>query len=66
MGVYIKGFEMPSSCYFCPMCDINQYAEAYCEVLGESAVIRCTYGDRPDFCPLVEINDDTKDEFYPI
>ena len=57
MSVYIKGFKMPTCCYFCPMLEINQYSEVYCEVLGESTVIKSTYGEKPDFCPLVEVDD---------
>lgn len=57
MSVCIKGFKMPTCCYFCPMLEINQYSEAYCEAVGESTIIKCTYGEKPDFCPLVEVGD---------
>jgi hypothetical protein len=39
------------------MLEINQYSEAYCEAVGESTIIKCTYGEKPDFCPLVEVED---------
>ena len=47
MGVYIKGMEMPTSCYDCPV-----------ECEGDICGITkggCTWDVRPPHCPLVPV-----------
>ena len=63
MSVYIKGFEMPKACAWCPMCTDYSTMVFFCSALDEAPDIDDIFKDRPDFCPLVEINDNTKDEF---
>lgn len=53
MGVYIKGMEMPTSCYVCPFCD---YVSARCDaVKGNPYTPESRYEKRADFCPLVPV-----------
>lgn len=53
MGVFIKGMEMPESCYRCPMANDDFYlcgaTEKYLENDSEER--------RPDWCPLVEVTE---------
>lgn len=57
MGVYIKGFEMPKACGWCPMCADIHNIEYYCNALDNALDIDDIFKDRPDFCPLVEVED---------
>ena len=53
MGVYIKGMEIPKSCYVCPFCD---YVSARCDaVQGNPYTQESRYEKRDDFCPLVPV-----------
>lgn len=58
MSVYIKGMEMPTRCFACPLCDTDccgiskgSYVE-YRDVDVDVAM-----NGRPDWCPLVEVPD---------
>ena len=58
--IIIKGMEMPTRCFSCPMCDVEN-AEVNC------AVSHCSYieyrevdpkvaiQERPSWCPLIEL-----------
>lgn len=53
MGIYIKGMEIPKSCYVCPFCD---YVSARCDaVKGNPYTQESRYEKRDDFCPLVRV-----------
>lgn len=56
MSIYIKGFEMPKACGWCPMC-ADTRREYYCNALDNAHDIDDIFKDRPDFCPLVEVED---------
>ena len=62
MGIYIKNLEMPDCCAYCPMCndyDSDELApnHYWCSALDEAPDIYDIFGNRPDFCPLEEIDD---------
>lgn len=55
MSVLIKGFQMPTSCYYCGLTDtsfINCQAFSPCRLLEDDCEER-----RPDWCPLEDIPD---------
>ena len=53
MGVYIKGMEVPESCYVCPFCD---YVSARCDAVKRNPYTpESRYEKRADFCPLVPV-----------
>ncbi len=60
-GVIIKGLEMPSACWICPMCNetncSNGEKEFYCTAFDHAPTInvRDVFKKRADFCPLAEI-----------
>ena len=60
MGVYIRGMEMPTRCFDCPMCEISDI-EICCSISIGVAVSyeeideQIAIQDRPSWCPLVEI-----------
>lgn len=57
MGVYIKGMEMPKSCWHCEFCrdGLDEYAQHYdyCVALDMNILISQT--ERHENCPLVEV-----------
>jgi len=57
MGIYIKGMEMPKSCWHCEFCrdGFDEYAEHYdyCVALDMNILISQT--ERHENCPLVEV-----------
>ena len=60
MSVLVKGMEMPTRCFSCPMCDVEN-AEVNC-VFSHGFYIEYRDVDpqiamqaRPDWCPLIEI-----------
>ena len=56
MGIYIKDMDMPSYCEVCPFRHENRYSyHEYCSV-NEQRI----WEDKPDWCPLIFIED--KDE----
>ena len=63
MGIYIKGMEMPESCYYCPFSE-GQWGQAtdevrkYCLVDGGAMPVdeRYVQSNRRN-CPLIEIPD---------
>lgn len=58
MSVYIEGFEMPKACAWCPMCTEGATRmEFFCSALDEAPDVDDIFTDRPDFCPLVEVED---------
>ncbi len=56
MGIYIKNLEMPDCCAYCPMCNDDDSDKYWCSALDEAPDIYDIFGNRPDFCPLEEIN----------
>lgn len=61
MSILIKGMEMPTRCFACPMCEISDI-EICCSIpIGGVAVSyeeideQIAIQDRPSWCPLVEI-----------
>lgn len=50
MGVYIKGMEMPESCWECRL----NYDHRYCMVTNSRIMAN---GTKPDWCPLVEVKE---------
>ena len=53
MSVVVKGFQMPTSCYYCGLTDtsfINCQAFSPCKLLEDDCEER-----RPVWCPLVEL-----------
>ena len=61
MSVLIKGMEMPTRCFDCPMCEISDI-EICCSIsIGGVAVSyeeideQIAIQDRPSWCPLVEV-----------
>lgn len=65
MSVLIKDMSMPDTCLYCPLCHIGQNGSYdHCEYffdkvddLDEYSFQSADMEDRPDFCPLVEVND---------
>lgn len=56
MGIYVKDMDMPSYCEVCPFRHENRYSyHEYCSV-NEQRI----WEDKPDWCPLIFIED--KDE----
>ena len=60
MGVYIKGMEMPTRCFACPMCEVEN-AEVNC-VFSHGSYIeyrevdpKVAIQERPSWCSLVEV-----------
>ena len=57
MGIYIKGMEMPETCYECP-CGDNEFYECMA-TKGRISYHRDEYGDpdgeRQEWCPLVYV-----------
>ena len=60
MSILINGMEMPTCCFSCPMCDVEN-AEVNCAISHGSYI---EYRDvdpqiamqaRPDWCPIVKI-----------
>ena len=65
MGIYIKGMEMPTRCFSCQMCDVEN-EEVNCEI-SHGYYIECRKVDpkiaiqeRPSWCPLVEVPEDVQ------
>lgn len=57
MSVIIKGLEMPACCAHCPMCcDLDPNMQ-YCVALDDAPDIKDIWADRPEFCPLEEVED---------
>ena len=60
MGVYIKSMEMPTSCFSCPMCEVDN-AEVNCAISHGSYIEyrdvdpKVAMQDRPEWCPLIEV-----------
>ena len=52
MGVYIKGMEMPKSCYFCEMYEADLY---WCSAAKRDIDSFDDYDNRSSFCPLVPV-----------
>lgn len=52
MGVYIKGIEMPTSCYECRMYEADIY---YCSTADRVIDIPDSSEGRCTFCPLVPV-----------
>ena len=52
MGVYIKGMEMPTSCYFCEMYEADMY---WCSAAKRDIDSFDDYDNRSSFCPLVPV-----------
>ena len=58
MGVYIKGMEMPTSCYNCPLCEQTDfYASPYCRISDDDYMMSINEmrSKRRDNCPLVPV-----------
>ena len=58
-GIYIKGMEMPETCYECP-CGDNEFYECMA-TKDRYSYHRDEYGypdgERQDFCPLISVPD---------
>ena len=60
MSVLIKGMEMPTRCFSCPMCDVEN-AEVNCAISHGSYIEyrevdqKIAIQERPSDCPLVEV-----------
>ena len=58
-GVYIKGMEMPETCYECP-CGDNEFYQC-CATKERFSYHRDEYGypdgERQDWCPLISVPD---------
>lgn len=60
MSVLVKGMEMPTRCFSCPMCDVEN-AEVNCAISHGSYIEyrevdpNVAIQDRPSWCPLVEV-----------
>lgn len=60
MSILIKGMEMPTRCFSCPMCDVEN-AEVNCAISHGSYIEyrevdpKVAMQDRPEWCPLVEV-----------
>ena len=52
MGVYIKGMEMPTNCFLCPLSVLNG-ERLFCEVTKDE-VLRAK---KPSDCPIVLVPD---------
>ena len=60
MSVLIKGMEMPTRCFSCPMCDVEN-AEVNCAISHGSYIEyreidpKVAIQERPSWCPLIEV-----------
>lgn len=60
MSILIKGMEMPTRCFSCPMCDVEN-AEVNCAISHGSYIEyreidpNVAIQGRPSWCPIVEI-----------
>lgn len=65
MSVLIKGMEMPTRCFSCPMCDVEN-AEVNCAISHGSYIEyrdvdpKVAIQERPSDCPLVEVPEDVQ------
>ena len=60
MSVLIKGMEMPTRCFSCPMCDVEN-AEVNCTISHGSYIEyrevdpNVAIQERPSWCPIIEV-----------
>lgn len=60
MSVLVKGMEMPTCCFSCPMCDVEN-AEVNCAISHGSYIEyrevdpQVAIQERPPWCPLVRV-----------
>ena len=60
MSILIKGMEMPTRCFSCPMCDVEN-AEVNCAISHGSYIDyrevdpKVAIQERPSWCPLIEV-----------
>ena len=60
MSVYIRGMEMPKTCYDCHLCEqTDYYASPYCRVSDDDDMmcINEIRAKRRDNCPLIPVPD---------
>ena len=68
MGVYIKGMEMPKSCWECEVGQASQLDNNTCPFYAMEGQEQENYQNKiAEGCPIVEVSDDkivlTRDEF---
>lgn len=68
MAILIKDMKMPSKCYNCNLCQIEKYGWGeylyLCLAESESRDLRVVIDDpfsKPNWCPLVEVDDSRKE-----
>ena len=63
MSILIKGMEMPTRCFSCPMCDVEN-AEVNCAISHGSYIEykevdpKVAFQERPSWCPLADVRED--------
>ena len=56
MSVVVRGMQMPTRCYNCPMnVSVNDDTEWCCNKTGDSLTDAEEFVKRPAWCPLFEI-----------
>ena len=56
MSLLIKGMEMPSRCFACPMCDVDCCGISHASYIEYREVdVDTAMNGRPDWCPLAPI-----------
>lgn len=55
MGVYIKGMEMPESCFYCPMREWHIVHGEKITSCRTAVMLIKDEDDKPDWCPIIEI-----------